>query len=230
VLASVGAIVGVGVVVASPSLNPVLAIVLGGLSANAGSLGWNAAIRWQSRVAVRDPSDQVRRTLHRGDLREARIVAGSDAVQLAVPRPWTDGRITLRWSGVEAQAIARRLTGRLNVTDGTERQTQAAAELLAGERGDLTAWLRRTGERHSQGDPRRRSSPVLASHAARFWEGIDEPAVVLGKLGGADRLAVEMWFSEDVERTWLEGELKLLDREWREAEQLAKIADDPVLA
>ena len=38
-----------------------------------------------------------------------------------------------------------------------------------------------------------------------------------------------MWFSEDIERRWLEGELRLLEREWQEAEKLAKIADDLVL-
>ena len=35
--------------------------------------------------------------------------------------------------------------------------------------------------------------------------------------------------NEDIERNWLEGELKLLEREWREAEKLAKIADDLVV-
>ena len=37
------------------------------------------------------------------------------------------------------------------------------------------------------------------------------------------------WRNEDIERTWLEGELKLLEREWREAERLAKISDDLAL-
>ncbi len=39
------------------------------------------------------------------------------------------------------------------------------------------------------------------------------------------RLALEMSAHEETERRALEGELKLLEREWREAERLARIAD-----
>ena len=39
------------------------------------------------------------------------------------------------------------------------------------------------------------------------------------------RLALEMTAHEDTERRALEGELKLLEREWKAAEQLARIAD-----
>jgi hypothetical protein len=34
-----------------------------------------------------------------------------------------------------------------------------------------------------------------------------------------------MLANEDAERRWLEGELRLLERQWREAERLAAIAD-----
>jgi hypothetical protein len=43
------------------------------------------------------------------------------------------------------------------------------------------------------------------------------------------RLAMEMAAHEDTERRALEGELKLLEREWREADRLAKITDDLAL-
>jgi hypothetical protein len=38
-------------------------------------------------------------------------------------------------------------------------------------------------------------------------------------------MAVELWMNEDIERQWLEGELTLLEREWKQAEELAKISD-----
>lgn len=53
-------------------------------------------------------------------------------------------------------------------------------------------------------------------------------AVTAGKLTDlkpASRLALEMLANEESERAWLEGELKLLERQWREAERLAAIAD-----
>jgi hypothetical protein len=48
---------------------------------------------------------------------------------------------------------------------------------------------------------------------------------LLGKLGTEPRLALEMLANEDAERRWLEGELKLLERQWREADRLAILAD-----
>ena len=41
--------------------------------------------------------------------------------------------------------------------------------------------------------------------------------------------ALEMAVNEETERRALEGELDLLEREWREAEELAAIADDLLL-
>ncbi len=47
----------------------------------------------------------------------------------------------------------------------------------------------------------------------------------LSKLGAERMLALEMLANEQAERNWLAGELKLLERQWREAERLAAIAD-----
>lgn len=52
----------------------------------------------------------------------------------------------------------------------------------------------------------------------------------LSTLGAAPRLALEMLANEDAERRWLEGELKLLERQWRDADRLAAIADHLELA
>lgn len=40
------------------------------------------------------------------------------------------------------------------------------------------------------------------------------------------KLALEMAVNEETERRALEGELALLEREWRQAEELAAISDD----
>src|SRR5690606_12484426 len=48
----------------------------------------------------------------------------------------------------------------------------------------------------------------------------------LAEIAPEVRLALEMSAHEETERRALEGELKLLEREWREAERVAKIADD----
>ena len=41
----------------------------------------------------------------------------------------------------------------------------------------------------------------------------------------AVRLSLEMAAHEDAERTALAGELKVLERQWQDAEEVAKIAD-----
>jgi hypothetical protein len=48
----------------------------------------------------------------------------------------------------------------------------------------------------------------------------------LRHLAPATRLAVEMAVNEDAERGAMEGELELLEMAWRDAEEIASIADD----
>jgi len=43
------------------------------------------------------------------------------------------------------------------------------------------------------------------------------------------QLALEMAANEETERLALKGELRLLEREWREAEEMAAISDDLLL-
>ncbi len=61
-----------------------------------------------------------------------------------------------------------------------------------------------------------------------FWSrggtGSEESAV-LHRVGDVDRLALEMAANEDAERVALEGELYELRDAWREAEEVAAIAD-----
>ncbi len=53
-----------------------------------------------------------------------------------------------------------------------------------------------------------------------------EPATLLYKLPSVNRLALEMAANEDVERRALAGDLDALREAWREAEEIAAIADD----
>ncbi|MFI5310228.1 MAG: hypothetical protein ACHQQ3_03275 [Gemmatimonadales bacterium] len=53
-----------------------------------------------------------------------------------------------------------------------------------------------------------------------------EPQTPLYRLPSVDRLALEMASNEDVERRALSGELEELREAWREAEEIAAIADD----
>ena len=66
--------------------------------------------------------------------------------------------------------------------------------------------------------------PVDWVRRSRITQG--EPAVLLAGLPKEIRLALEMATHEDTERRALEGELAVLEEAWRDAEEIAKIADD----
>jgi len=55
--------------------------------------------------------------------------------------------------------------------------------------------------------------------------GFAPRSFMLKALPNHDRLAIEMWLSEEDEARALAGELALLERQWKEAEELAAIAD-----
>jgi hypothetical protein len=71
----------------------------------------------------------------------------------------------------------------------------------------------------------------LALHLTKrsFWGrgGLGSEAITaLPQLPLVDRLALEMAANEDAERRALEGELRVLEHAWRQAEEIAAIADD----
>lgn len=89
---------------------------------------------------------------------------------------------------------------------GGDREDVARAVQLVDEAGSAEAWIARTMAR-----------------ASRFRSGWFTGFPV------ESRLALEMSLQEDDERRALEGELATLEAAWREAEQLAAIADTLLL-
>jgi hypothetical protein len=70
----------------------------------------------------------------------------------------------------------------------------------------------------------------LALHITNrsFWGRgsiTSEPSTLMIRLPLVDRLALEMAANEDTERRAMEGELIELERAWRDAEEVAAIAD-----
>jgi hypothetical protein len=116
-------------------------------------------------------------------------------------------------SGGDALRAAGQLLPKLNAAGAREPQVQDAVKLIedVGEPAELFAIQ---AERGKPGPRSRRSR-------AR--------GLVIGELPTAVRLALEMAAHEETERRALEGELALLEDAWREAEEVAAIADDMFL-
>ncbi|QJR36953.1 hypothetical protein [Gemmatimonas groenlandica] len=108
---------------------------------------------------------------------------------------------------------ARRAIAQLLPTvnyQGDSAKTVSAAVEVASARGNLAKSLLTAEDREG------RSYMKL-------------PVLTLGRLPGAYRLALEMSLHEDDERRALDGELAALEARWREAEEIAGIADNLLL-
>ena len=148
-----------------------------------------------------------------------RAAEGGDGVELHVPGVLEDRvplflgltRVadarTLVLSGGVARAVLGRALVHVNERGATGRQVERAVAQLAGA-GSPEGYMRR-----------------LAATEARL---VDIRATIFCKapvMPTEARLALEMALHEESERRALEGELRLLESAWREAEALATIAD-----
>lgn len=149
--------------------------------------------------------------------------------------------------GIEAMTVARRLLTALNDGTAPESMVRAALDKL-DDAGHADGYFARVGAlalksswgrlpvgrvRAERLPPHLSTRPlaervILRLTTRSFWShggtGSEESAL-LHRLPNVDRLALEMAANEDSERLALEGELAQLREAWREAEEIAAIAD-----
>jgi hypothetical protein len=116
-------------------------------------------------------------------------------------------------SGDEALRVAGQLLPQLNASGARAPQVQEAVTLIE-EMGDPANLFASQAVR---GHPGPRSRRTIAR------------GLLISELPTHVRLALEMAAHEEAERRALEGELALLEDAWREAEEIAAIADDMFL-
>ena len=173
---------------------------------------------------------------------------GAELIRPERREPWrivvrhANAGITL--AGDEGLRTAGKLLAALNGAGATAEHVQAAIRKVddAGNPDGYFARiaalaLRTSWGRHPDAVADGPMHPVLASDAERlalyltnrsFWgRGAigSEPRTMLPKLPLVDRLALEMAANEDAERRAMDGELQALEAAWREAEEIAAIAD-----
>ncbi len=127
--------------------------------------------------------------------------------------------------GEDAMRAAARLLPTVNRFGGSTRQVRDAVDLLES-RGDPLRVLHDVHQRvgANAGDARWKRKKT------GFW---DTDVDAITKIPGAlhtleprDRLALEMALHEESERRAMDGELAALEAAWREAEEIAHIADN----
>jgi hypothetical protein len=153
--------------------------------------------------------------LTRKDLAQVRI-RGEEDRPFGVEVP--DGSRRLLLEGEEAVRVVGRLipaVNRFGAAPAAVREAVDALERAGGPEGYLAGLRRRAAATRSR------------AGKTESWWGADEiPRTGLYALGATDRIALEMAAHEEQERQALEGELAALERAWRDAEEIAAIADD----
>jgi len=110
-----------------------------------------------------------------------------------------------RFAGDDARRVASVILPKLNDSGGTRRAVQAAV-----------------AEIEARGHPERYLAQAVPDNASRNTRDVSGYVKNMPK---PTRLALEMALHEEQERRAFEGELWVLEQAWREAEEIAAIAD-----
>ncbi len=181
----------------------------------------------KQRVVTRVRSeDGSRLPLTRLDLREARLIQAAAPPGWILRVPHRAGLALRRWwseyagleqevaelTGATAIRAAGKILPKVNVYGGNDRQVNDAVTLIENA-GDVGRVFQ------------------LTSQKPGYIQGalFDRDASVLKTMRPEVRLALEMAAHEDAERRAFAGELEALEEAWREAEEIAAIADTLLL-
>jgi hypothetical protein len=214
------AVIGVAATVAmvvGMSAIGLLGTVIGGAAAIVGT-SVNAAIQWGqlSRMGRRRRRPITRVTVPGGD---RVLLRGGDFVNLK-HRPGTRDRWFVRVNfaggrysvdGAMGLHAMSSILPHLNFEAGTDAEVRAAVNQLE-EAGGPEALLHWVADRQADQEP-------------RIWHRWSSSPVGVHHLPVETRLALEMAVNEEHERKALEGELALLELAWKDAEEIAAIAD-----
>jgi hypothetical protein len=204
------------------------ALVIGGAVAGVGigGFGWmlaqsgRAIIRGSGESVVAKVRTQDGRLLHvrRRHLGETTIMRADDG-SLALNLRFKNGQST--FTGREAERIASIVIPKVNRFGGDKTAVANAVNEIEAT-GGAEQYLSRLA--HIGGTLTLPSQP-----SRRRWAQKQFDSGGLFRMPGPHRLALEMALHEEAERRAVEGELADLERAWRDAEEIAGIADSLLL-
>ena len=175
--------------------------------------------RYKKLLHIRS-SDDVSMAVRLSELPKARLRVDGDGILLRVPvvtsdrGPWWryhSGNTDVELTGMAAVRAAGALLPSLNQGGGSSAEITRAVGYLEETPEPLQLFTRAAG--------------VLEQKR----RGLGGSKGSLQKLPTAGRLALEMAAHEGTERRALEGELHILEAAWKQAEEIAGIADDMFL-
>jgi hypothetical protein len=216
---------GVGAVAAVAIAGPATGLIAGG--------GWGL---WQGanalhnvyqsrrvRVRLRSPDGGSLISVRKSQLEQTAIIRMEDdswALRIASGKQRGKQAMELRpekvlatFSGSEALRAASKLLPAMNESGAKRDEVQSAVQVVL-DAGDPERLFQRYASRPSaQSRYRAENGEIFNVH-------------MIARLPKEVRLALEMAAHDEQERRALEGELAILEAAWRDAEEVAKIADD----
>ena len=195
------------------------------LTALAGFIGYSA---YDSARAVKLQIDGKAVRVYRADLRESHLLPDDSIPGWGIRLKHSYGRKVL--TGDEATRVASRLLARVNGYGAARHLVDSSVRQLV-EAPSLNAFIRdaalRSGALADAFSQRRREWIYAMERNVLSAGKFDETANPGGLtwMSPPVRLALEMALHEQSERVALEGELAPLVAAWREAEEIAGIAD-----
>ncbi|HEX6966414.1 MAG TPA: hypothetical protein VF166_11480 [Gemmatimonadaceae bacterium] len=210
---------------AGAGLTAIGGVIIGGatLGVGIGGFAWMIARAGQLAIhggeetivaRVRTDSGQVL-PVRRRHLAESSLTHASDGA-LAIELRYKNGQS--RFEGPEALRIASHVIPAVNRFGGS-RQTVAAAVGEIEHVGGPERFVEQLARRAE-------SATTVTGRPHRFGRRGQIGRTGLYGLTTVDRLALEMALHEEAERRAMQGELAELERAWRDAEEIAAIADD----
>jgi hypothetical protein len=176
----------------------------------------NIIINTKTRAKIKT-SDGRKLVVKQPGLQKTRLARGEGPDDWELSLRHTRG--TEVFTGQEALRVAGIIMPAVNRSGGSASNVQTAVRRIE-EAGNPEAYLQQAT--HSD------SWKQVTGNVPFSSKGIGQPLAVT-RLAAPTKLAVEMALHEEQERKALEGELALLEDAWKEAEQIAAIADDLLL-
>jgi hypothetical protein len=219
--ASVGPTLGVAALVGGPSLLPFLLPPL--VAFPVAALVYLSRRQWGVIARVETPTGE--RAIRGHHLKTARLLPADESsadVKWDLSTQHDGGSVTVR--GAEAMWLLSKVLGRINRVGGGESVVGRAVERLEHEGGGEALFQRIATQ-----------PPYEDSSLKRWWYETGDAAGATSERGTlrsmpvTDRLALEMASHEEAERRAMDGELQALEAAWREAEEIAGIADSLTL-
>lgn len=186
-------------------------------------IGWNQVRERRRRIRTMLPDANGRTSLKYVSLESAHLDWSGREMRLAM---FGAGRkpTAVTMAGPDGRLLMRRIAGALNDVVGAPGHLSDAIRRI--ESRPMEEWLREAANQGVVAKPYYGMWGIFKDvPAEQRWKEFSSQSLRLAGLEAGDRLAVEMWLAEESEAKALAGELRLLERQWREADELAKIAD-----